>query len=213
MSETLIVNLYGGPGSGKSTMCAAVFAELKWLGINCEMALEFAKEKVWEGSLNLLDDQLYIFGKQNHKIHRLLGKVDVILTDSPLMLSMIYAKTNDDQRPHHPFNQLVMSEVKKLNRMNFFISRKKPYNPKGRLQSEEKAIKLDQEIFSMLENWGEYPYVFPGRRESVPGVVEKIMEELGSKSNETETVRRTYESPGVVSQSSCSRGHVDNHSG
>lgn len=178
--QTIVCNLFGSSGSGKSTICAAVFAELKWAGINCEMTLEFAKDKVWEGSPNVLDNQLYILGKQQHKIHRLLGKVDVILTDSPLMLSMIYAGTMDPDRPHHPFNQLVMSEVKKLNRMNFYITREKHYNPKGRLQSEEKAKQLDQDIMTMLEGWGEFPEIFPGRRESVPLITEEIKKELAA---------------------------------
>jgi len=34
---TLVVNLYGGPGTGKSTTAAATFAELKMAGINCEL--------------------------------------------------------------------------------------------------------------------------------------------------------------------------------
>ncbi len=44
------------------------------LNINCEMALEFAKDKVWEESFKTMDDEIYIFGKQFHKIWRL--KVD-----------------------------------------------------------------------------------------------------------------------------------------
>ena len=32
MKETLVVNLFGGPGTGKSTMMAGIFAKLKSLG-------------------------------------------------------------------------------------------------------------------------------------------------------------------------------------
>jgi len=62
--ETLIVNLFGGPGTGKSTLCADLFAKLKWRHTNCEMALEFAKDKVWEESFKVLDNQIYIFGQR-----------------------------------------------------------------------------------------------------------------------------------------------------
>ena len=78
MKKTLIVNLIGGPGSGKSTCASGIFYQLKKLGINCELALEFAKDKVWEESIKTLDDQFYIFGKQYHKLFRLMDKVDVI---------------------------------------------------------------------------------------------------------------------------------------
>ena len=69
--KTLICNLFAGPGAGKSTMMAAVFAELKWRGIDCEMVTEYAKDKVWEGSPHVLDCQPYIFGKQSFRIHRM----------------------------------------------------------------------------------------------------------------------------------------------
>ena len=42
--NTLVVNLFGGPGTGKSTTMAHVFAELKWRGYDCEMSNEYAKE-------------------------------------------------------------------------------------------------------------------------------------------------------------------------
>lgn len=85
MTDTLIVNFFGGPGTGKSTTTAHVFSLLKWKGYNCEMALEYAKEKVWEGSLDVLDDQIYLFGEQYHRIKILENKVDIISCDSPFL--------------------------------------------------------------------------------------------------------------------------------
>ena len=59
--KTLIVNLFGGPGTGKSTMMAAIFAELKWQNIMSEMVPEIAKKYVWRDELHLLRDQRAIF--------------------------------------------------------------------------------------------------------------------------------------------------------
>lgn len=41
---TIYVNLYGGPGSGKSTTAAGVVSQLKLLSINAELVTEYAKD-------------------------------------------------------------------------------------------------------------------------------------------------------------------------
>jgi len=147
INKTLVINLFGGPGSGKSTLMAGIFSELKFRGINCEMAPEFAKEKVWEGSLDILSNQLYIFGKQHHTIFRLLGKVDVIITDSPIILSLYYGKNCSDN-----FKKLVLEEHNKLHNLDLFIQRIKEYNPKGRLQTEDEAKQIDEELITILSD-------------------------------------------------------------
>jgi len=161
-NKTIVINLYGGPGSGKSTIMAGVFAELKFRGINCEMAPEFAKEKVWEGSLDILGNQLYIFGKQHHTVFRLLGKVDVIITDSPIILSLYYGKNCSDT-----FKKLVLEEFNKLNNINIFVDRIKAYNPKGRLQTEDEAKQIDKELLSILSNNNIETYHAPGKKASI----------------------------------------------
>ena len=59
----IVVNLYGGPGSGKSTTAAGIFSELKMLGLNTELVTEYAKDKVWEKHESILDNQIYVFAK------------------------------------------------------------------------------------------------------------------------------------------------------
>ena len=56
--KTLVINLIGGPCSGKSTIASGVFHEIKKMNINAELALEFAKDKVWEESFRTIDDQI-----------------------------------------------------------------------------------------------------------------------------------------------------------
>ena len=82
----LIVNLFAGPGAGKSTIAAYVFARLKMAGVNCELAPEFAKDKVWEHNQTALDNQIYVFAKQYYRITRCADQVDVVITDSPVAL-------------------------------------------------------------------------------------------------------------------------------
>lgn len=143
--KPIVVNLFAGPGTGKSTSCAQIFSELKWMGVNCEMAREFAKDKVWEESFKVLDDQIYIFGKQQHRMKVLIGQVDVIITDSPLLLSVIYDKSGNQN-----FKNLVLDTYNQFENINIFLEREKPYNPKGRVQNEEKAKHLDNQIKDLL---------------------------------------------------------------
>lgn len=146
MKQTLVINLIGGPGSGKSTCASGIFYQLKKLGINCELALEFAKDKVWEESIKILDDQLYVFGKQYHKLFRLNGKVDVIITDSPLIISILYNKT-----PSEYFDKLVVEQYHTFNNLLFFINRAENYQTEGRLQTKEESEGLDSIIKEILQ--------------------------------------------------------------
>lgn len=147
MKQTLVINLIGGPGSGKSTCASGIFYQLKKLGINCELALEFAKDKVWEESIKILDDQLYVFGKQYHKLFRLNGKVDVIITDSPLLISILYNKTPSDY-----FDKLVVEQYHTFNNLLFFINRAENYQTEGRLQTKEESEGLDNIIKEILQD-------------------------------------------------------------
>ena len=100
----IIVNLFGAPGSGKSTGAAYIFSQLKMLGVDAELVTEFAKDKVWENNTEVLNNQTYVFGKQHFRISRCADKVDVIVTDSPLLLSAIY---NHSELLGEEFNNLV----------------------------------------------------------------------------------------------------------
>jgi hypothetical protein len=168
----IVVNLFAGPGSGKSTTCAGVFAKLKLAGVNCEMALEYAKDKVWEESNKVLDDQIYVFGKQLHRIFRLKDKVDVVITDSPILLSIIYDKTRNKY-----FSDLVLNQFNNFDNRNYFIERTTVYNPKGRLQTEDEAKEIDKVLLDLLKDCNiEYDSV--GKSEAVDYIFNKIMKEL-----------------------------------
>ena len=173
MKETLIINLYGGPGTGKSTTCADIFARLKHKGVNCEMALEFAKDKVWEESFKVLDNQIYIFGKQLHRLHRLIGKVECIITDSPILMSLVYDKSGSK-----PFKELVLEKHRSFNTVDIFLKRVKEFNPAGRLQDENKAKSLDTKIHMMLMDNAIPHSKFDASQDTMQEIMELIMTEL-----------------------------------
>lgn len=171
--KTIYVNLFGGPGSGKSTLCASVFVELKKMGIDCEMALEYAKDVVWEESFKKLSNQIYIFGKQHSRLFRLNGKVDVVITDSPLLLSILYDDNNDQY-----LKALILSEYSKLNTLNFYVGRNFTYNPNGRMQTEDQAKEVDEACLVLLNetniDFETIPFGQEGRDLIVPKIINKI---------------------------------------
>lgn len=167
--KTLVVNLYGGPGCGKSTTAAGVFFELKTRGINSELAAEFAKDLTWENRHHTLLDQIYVFGKQFYRIFRLLGKVDVIVTDSPIILSLVY-----DAEKRESLKTLALDEHRKMWSYNILLNRKKTYNPKGRNQTEDEAKVLDKRIYDLLSTNGIGFETVGGTTEGIKHIADKI---------------------------------------
>lgn len=144
----IVVNLFGVPGSGKSTGAAYIFSKLKMAGLNVELVGEFAKDKVWEETKAVFENQAYIFGKQSFRISRCENKVDVIITDSPLPLSIFYNKNKHIYGKS--FDRFVMDVFNHYTNINFFINRIKPYNPNGRFQTEEESNALKAPMVQFL---------------------------------------------------------------
>ena len=174
MKNTLVVNLLGGPGVGKSTLTAAIFAKLKDAGVDCEMASEFAKELVWEQRNETFKDELYIFAKQAHRLFRLNGKVDVVITDRPLILTCFYA---DD----HDLNEFCLNRFLKYRNLNYLLIREKDYNPNGRNQTEDEAKQIDVGVKSILDSAGINYTVLPGNMATADTIVKDVLKLLEAK--------------------------------
>ena len=148
--NTLFVNLYGGPGSGKSTTAARVFSDLKSEGYNAELVTEYAKELVWGDSLGALEFQPYVTSKQAYRQYRLLkAGLEVVVTDSPLLLGAIYQGWGCDKS----WEVFLVRLYRRFNNLNIFIERdprRHLYNPSGRLQTEMEAIEVDMRIKEFL---------------------------------------------------------------
>lgn len=174
--NAIVVNLIAPPSSGKSTIAAGVFAKLKWMGADCELVSEFAKELVWEERHETFKDELYIFAKQNHRLFRVNGKVDVVVTDRPIILSAFYNhKYGDDSAV---FEDMVLHTHDKYNNLNFFIERAKPYNPNGRNQTEEESDQFGVEMKEMLDSFGIEYYMLKGTPDAVDVIADEIWERV-----------------------------------
>lgn len=174
MKKTIVINLFAGPGVGKSTIAAGIYYELKCKGISCELSGEVAKDKVWEDNPEALLDQPYIFGKQQHRIRRLYNKVDYVISDSPILLSIAYSREKSDT-----FNKYIIEQHNKYNCLNFYIVRNEyedGYDQLGRVENLNQSIEKDNQILSILkDNNIDYTIISgDNSKEMVTNILKKI---------------------------------------
>jgi hypothetical protein len=169
-----VVNLFAGPGAGKSTVAAGVFEELKWQGVEVELVREFAKDLVWAKHWTAMNNQFVVSGEQIYRQEILKDQVDVIVTDSPILLGMFY---NCPQ----PLKDALEETFWSQNNLNYMLERVKPYNPKGRRQSEESARAVDLQIWDYFaadsKREGALIHLQAGR-EAKHVIVERVLKEL-----------------------------------
>jgi len=146
-NKTLVVNLIAGSGAGKSTNSARLFSMLKDLGIETELVTEYVKDMVWEGRMGVFECQPYIFGKQLYRLQRVINKVDVVITDRPIFLDMIYDPEQDED-----FRKYILKKFNQFNNLNIYLNRVKPFNPNGRNEKTlEEAKVYDNKVLNMLD--------------------------------------------------------------
>ncbi len=169
----LVVNLYGGPGTGKSTCAAGIFSLLKQHGVNCELITEYAKDLTWEERHKTLGNQVYILGKQQHKLWRIPDTIDVVITDSPLLLGALYIGPDDDA-----LRDFIFLCFNNFCNVNYFLTRVKPYNPNGRSQDEGEAKGLDFQTKALLRYW-DLPFTeYSGDHEGINDITQDILKLL-----------------------------------
>ena len=121
--KTIVVNAFGGPGAGKTTCCFDIAGSLKKKGFCVEYASEYAKDLVYDGETKLLgsgtvDSQRKLLIEQNKRIERYIGKADIVVTDSPLILNLMYLKEK-----YPEYEKEVIDMFNKNVNFNFFVER------------------------------------------------------------------------------------------
>lgn len=171
------INLFGGPGSGKSTTAAALFANLKRANISVEHCTEYVKRWVYLNRNVSKHDQIYLFAKQQQTEYTCLNNgVNLIVTDSPCFLSYCYAKQFGDDKITEALSLLNKSYDEDYHPLNIFIKRgDKQYHQEGRWQTKSDAEKMDSLILDNLELFypGEYYTVDYGDFELLESIIKK----------------------------------------
>ena len=102
--------------------------------------------------------------------------VNLIITDSPLLLGSIYG--NDEL-----LNQIIFREYQKFNNIDVYLTRNPnaTYQSNGRMQNRQEAITKDDEIKSILHNINPQYSTFMVDHDVVYKVVDLVLPHLGHK--------------------------------
>lgn len=175
----IVINLYGAPSSGKSTVRADLFSRLKRLGINCEEVSEAAKRFTWAKRHMSLNCQPYLFGKQLHETVVLDGQVDVVITDSPLILCCHYGRKSSVNYPES-FYQSIIDISNQMDTMDYFLRRVHPYNPSGRNQTEAQSDAVAIDLIDILQHAGVSYQMIDGDDKAAELIAQHVLARLNS---------------------------------
>lgn len=161
MNELIKIGICGGPGAGKSSAAAGVFYNCKKASIPVELVQEFVREEINKGfELHGVADQFRIFMKQREREDIIPSVVDVVVTDSPIYLSLYYAldyarKTGETSDDNILF--LLEQVFKERDRYDYVImlKRTKAYVSDGtRKQTAEESDMIYTELCMLFDLFG-----------------------------------------------------------
>ena len=122
---TKIINLFGGPGIGKSSIASGLTYKLKKKHITCDNPYEFPKLLAWDDNHSAIQDQLYVLANQHRGIAECYNKVDYIVIDSPILFSTIYHQYYTEGYPAEfygqPFHDLIIDLHGRYDNINILL--------------------------------------------------------------------------------------------
>ena len=156
---TAVISLYAGPCSGKSTSAAYLYAKLKSQGKKVEMVREYIKDWVWEGRVPSTYDQFYILGKQIRRESSLLGKVDILITDSPVWLCGYYSTELAPPLIKHGVEACIQGYYQQVKtdghkHVHVWVNRPNSFDAEGRWHTEDQSKEIDVKLRPFLNQRG-----------------------------------------------------------
>lgn len=152
---TTVVNLFGGPGSGKSTLQSDLYSYMKKQGKSVEMVREVAKKWAWSKTKITPLNQLNIIGEQIKDESELYGKVDCIITDSPILLGAFYMSYNhgEDFMMRMVLDYMYFAEKNGVKFINILLKRpENKFDTRGRFESRAEVELIDEELIKFLKD-------------------------------------------------------------
>lgn len=173
------INIYGGPGVGKSTVASLVFAELKIKSFNVELVNEYTKELIYDGYLLKDIDKEFqnkILIEQLRRELIYFHKADIIVTDSPLMLNAFYNGSDES---------LYLSNMtKSRDDLNFYLIRNNnSFSKNGRWHNKKESLGIDSTMLLFLKKYGIDLIIVEGNsKEKSEKIVDIVLKKINNNS-------------------------------
>jgi hypothetical protein len=143
------INLFAGPGSGKSTVQGILYGLLKRDHFSVEMVREYAKDLVYDGvdlKNSDLSTQVIIFAEQlQRELILKKGGIDIAIADSPLLLNAFYSNA--------PFLMDLSIANSTADDINIWLHRydEEHFESDGRCHNEKESKTIDKELQKFLK--------------------------------------------------------------
>ncbi|MNR71568.1 hypothetical protein D3C71_21990 [compost metagenome] len=150
-----VINLFGAPGMGKSSVRSGIFWLMKSHHMSVEEVSEYAKYLVLSGrKWQLNEEQIYLFSKQHHKQYIIERTgYEFAVTDSPLQLCQFYAP----EGYYESFDSLVDQAADRFENINFFVTRDLSageFEDRGREHDRHQAQRMEEQMREFLARKG-----------------------------------------------------------
>jgi nicotinamide riboside kinase len=149
------INIFGASGTGKSTLAAWMFSELKVQGYSIEHVQETIKQAAWLGIKPHGWRGFTNFAKQLSREYELLAAENGprnIITDSPILLGAIYSEYYNKEFADEMFG-LVEKFDRKYDCVSILLQRQVPYSTEGRYETKEESEKMDIWMFNWVTDY------------------------------------------------------------
>lgn len=173
------ISMFGAPGAGKTVLTHELFVHFKKVGRNCEIVNELAREWAYLDRPIQSMDQVFLFSTQMNREDTLLsrGKVDFIISDSPVLLNSYYGVKKDHELMQS-YAEMIRVFESKFPSINFFCPNNSSYqfHSEGRYHSRAEADQISRDMLEFMDRMGVEYHILPNEKR-----LEAVVELLGSR--------------------------------
>lgn len=175
--HTKVINIVGGPGSGKTTLAALLFAELKMQGHTAEYVQEYIKHLVWRNDTDAINNQYLVSTEQYKLFKAVVGKVDFIVTDGALLHGLYYNRNYPDNVSNVEKTELkILQYISEFDNVYVFLERGDfEFEKQGRLHTEEESREIDCQMKRIVDGLGVEYLTTKSAKHNVAKVFEFVM--------------------------------------